>query len=174
MPYQLPNGRKVAATAGFEIAGVTYARGWLKTASQADLADLGITWVDPEPTPTPPPYQPTADDVAREAARLLEVLAAAYTPQERETWAAQVEEATALLGDPAAVTPFLSARATRRGVPVAQLATTVRQKAAAYSAKAGDILGAMDELKAMDPIPQNIAGHPLWPDLSLPGPPDPA
>jgi len=70
MPYELPDGRKIAPNRSFVFDGVTYARGWLKTASAQELADLNITWVEPEPAPPSPP--PSAAWVTQHAENLIE------------------------------------------------------------------------------------------------------
>ena len=71
MPYELPNGRLVAPNRSFVIDGVTFSRGWLKTASEAEKVALGISWVDPDPVvETPRPI--TTDQVTAHAEHLIE------------------------------------------------------------------------------------------------------
>jgi hypothetical protein len=108
---------------------------------------------------TIPPYvppAPTAGDVKAEAARRLRAIAGDYTPEERETWAAQVAEAEAGHG------PMLTALAAARGLTVAQMASLVLSKRDAYAAASGAVLAAQATLLAMDPIPADYADNSRW------------
>jgi hypothetical protein len=95
----------------------------------------------------------TITDVDAEMSRRLEALASGYTPQERETWPTQIEEARAILAGVEPRTSLLAGRAAARGVPLADLAQVVMQKEAAFAAASGAIMGARDTLAALDPIP---------------------
>lgn len=53
MPYRLPNGRIVTEDMSFEVGDVIFPRGAIKFCSPQELADMEITWVDPEPEPAP-------------------------------------------------------------------------------------------------------------------------
>jgi hypothetical protein len=105
------------------------------------------------------------DHVERECARRLDLLGAGYTRQERETWATQVREAGLLVEDPAAAAPMLRGLAGVAGVPVPALAAAVLQKAAAFEAAAGAILGAKKALLAQSPIPATYADDGHWPNV---------
>jgi hypothetical protein len=97
---------------------------------------------------------PMSDRVKAEGARRLNAIAADYTPAERETWPTQVDEATAVLADPAADTPLLSALAAADGVTVEAFAQRVMTNRANFIAASGAILAAQRTLLAMDPIPE--------------------
>jgi hypothetical protein len=147
MPYQLPDGRKVAATGRFEVGGVQYPRGWLKTASQAELADLGITWVDPEPTPEQParPVYAELEPALKAMYGWIEGLGPTlrgFVPtDERLSWDAKLAEAKAYVADPASPTPMLSVEVALTGETVADLAATVVAKGEEYATYAAQIAG---------------------------------
>lgn len=68
-------------------------------------------------------------------------LAASYPEREIQSWPQQVKEATALSADPQADAPLLTAIATARGLPVAELASRVLDKMNAYAAASGVLIG---------------------------------
>lgn len=68
-------------------------------------------------------------------------ITASYPKQEVSTWPNQYAEAWALQSDPLAYTPTLAAIALESNVTVTMLATTVLQKAAAYTQASGLIVG---------------------------------
>lgn len=100
--------------------------------------------------------------VRGEAAMRLENIAAPYQPQERETWYEQTREAEGYLSDPAYPTPFLSKRATARGITVQELATTVITKRNSYLEATATILSAQDLLLGMNPIPEDYQDDIYW------------
>jgi len=100
--------------------------------------------------------------VRNEAAMRLENIAAPYQPQERETWYEQIREAEGYLSDPAYPTPFLSKRATARGITVKELATTVIAKRNSYLEATATILSAQDLLLSMNPIPEDYRDDKYW------------
>lgn len=73
--------------------------------------------------------------------RALNALTSTYPPGELQSWPQQVQEAAGLLLDPPSATPLLSAIAEVRGLPVAELAARVQEKAAGYAAYSGAIIG---------------------------------
>jgi len=73
--------------------------------------------------------------------RALNALTSTYPPGELQSWPQQVQEAAALQLDPPGETPLLSAIAEVRGLPVAELATRVQEKAVGYAAYSGAIIG---------------------------------
>lgn len=71
----------------------------------------------------------------------LLALVSSYPPEEVATWPNQYSEAQAYTANATAPTPTLSAIAMGAGLTVAQVATVVLQKAAAYTAASGAIVG---------------------------------
>ncbi|HZG29954.1 MAG TPA: hypothetical protein VE079_15980 [Ensifer sp.] len=111
--------------------------------------------------PTPEPVYSEAM-VRAEGARRLALIAAPYSPEERETWSQQVMEAKAIQADANADAPLLTLLAAADGVPVAAMAATVLAKAEAFAAAAGAVLAAQRALLAMDPIPADYAADARW------------
>lgn len=58
MPYQLPNGRQISPEMPFELNDIQYPSNYLKYLTEQERNEMGITWVDEEPAPTPPLYVP--------------------------------------------------------------------------------------------------------------------
>lgn len=116
---------------------------------------------------TEPSAQPvyTQAMVRAEGARRLALIAAPYSPEERETWSQQVTEAKAIQADANADAPLLTLLAAADSVPVSDMAATVLAKAEAFSAAAGAILAAQRTLLAMQPIPINYADDSNWPGV---------
>lgn len=85
-------------------------------------------------------------------------ITASYPKQEVSTWPNQYAEAWALQSDPLAYTPTLAAIALESNVTVPVLATTVLQKAAAYTQASGLIVGKRkrltDEINACQTNPE--------------------
>lgn len=100
--------------------------------------------------------------IRQEASVRLEMIASPYQPQERETWYEQIREAEGYLSDPAYPTPFLSKRATARGITVQELATTVIAKRNSYLEATATILSAQDLLLSMNPIPEDYQDDKYW------------
>lgn len=98
-----------------------------------------------------------------ESARRLELLARPYTAAERETWSTQVNEAEALIANPAANAPLLTRRSVARGMSPVDYAVNVLAKEEAFAAASGDILAAQDILLALSPIPTNYDDDAHWP-----------
>ena len=94
--------------------------------------------------------------------RRMEALAAGYTASERETWPVQVEEAKAVLADPNAPTPLLTALATARGQDVPTFAQHVLTLAAQFSGGTGAIMAKARALAELDPIPADHTDDALW------------
>jgi len=111
-----------------------------------------------------PPLTPseTSDAVIAERDRRIQAIAAGYTPTERETWPAQVEEAKAFKADPASPTPMLAPLAAARGLTVGQMADRVLGLSIAFAAATGQIMGAATTLVGMDPIPDNFTDDVWW------------
>lgn len=74
------------------------------------------------------------------------VITSPYPKQEVDTWPNQYAEAWALQSDPNAYTPTLSVIAFEYGIAVPVLATSVLQKAAAYTVASGQIIGKRKKL----------------------------
>jgi hypothetical protein len=81
----------------------------------------------------------TEIDAAYKAA--IGVVSDAYPSTERDSWTKQDAEARAWTADHAAVTPFLTALAAARGIPIADLAAKVLGKADAYVVYAAQTIG---------------------------------
>lgn len=107
--------------------------------------------------------RPVTDELVRaEAARRMALIAAPYSPEERETWPVQIAEAEAVALDPAAPAPLLAALAAARGLTVEAMAQRVLLLRDQFRAAAGAILAAQATLLAMDPIPQDFTDDSRW------------
>ena len=72
----------------------------------------------------------------------------ADTPQDEvQSWGKQEQEARALLADPSAATPLLTAIAAARGVPLPLLAEKVVDKSDAYAIYTGALIGTRQALE---------------------------
>ncbi|KAF1049756.1 hypothetical protein [Xylophilus sp.] len=80
-------------------------------------------------------------EINGECQKAVAALAADYPDSEVQSWPQQVKEATALSADPQSDAPLLTAIATARGLPVAELASRVLQKMNAYVAASGVLIG---------------------------------
>ena len=80
-------------------------------------------------------------EINAECQKAVAALAADYPDSEVQSWPQQVKEATALSADPQADAPLLTAIATARGLPVAELASRVLDKMNAYAAASGVLIG---------------------------------
>ena len=106
---------------------------------------------------------PTELDIRKEAAMRLENLASGYQPQERETWPRQVREANDYsVSNGETPTPFLSARASARGISIVEMVNLVNRKSDEYAAASGYILAKQDILLAMNPIPEDYQDDKYW------------
>ncbi|MGK8234062.1 hypothetical protein ACLGGT_07740 [Roseovarius sp. MS2] len=101
--------------------------------------------------------------VRAEAARRMSALAAAYTPEERETWPLQIAEAEAVLAGYPDQAPMLTALAAPRGLSVIQMAETVLRLRDQLKLASAAILAAQAALLAMDPIPADYSAGRWWP-----------
>lgn len=80
-------------------------------------------------------------EINAECQKAVAALAADYPDSEVQSWSQQVKEATALAADAGADAPLLTAIATARGLPVAELASRVLDKMNAYAAASGVLIG---------------------------------
>lgn len=80
-------------------------------------------------------------EINAECQKAVAALAKDYLDSEVQSWPQQVKEATALSADPQADAPLLTAIATARGLPVAELASRVLDKMNAYAAASGVLIG---------------------------------
>ncbi|AJZ75006.1 hypothetical protein SG18_26665 [Pandoraea apista] len=80
-------------------------------------------------------------EINAECQKAVAALAKDYPDSEVQSWPQQVKEATALSADPQADAPLLTAIATARGLPVAELASRVLDKMNAYAAASGVLIG---------------------------------
>lgn len=101
------------------------------------------------------PPEPTVEELAAqkrrqihdEARRQRDLLAPNYPQHEIDTWDQQRREAIASTDDPLVEIPLLTAMASARGWTVADLAARVLQKAEAFAAGGGAILGTQQALE---------------------------
>ncbi|QOQ84558.1 hypothetical protein INP81_07485 [Comamonas thiooxydans] len=104
----------------------------------------------PAPEPAPEPEPPTieqlkADLQARvngQYTQRMNAVALPYPQYERESWPIQLQEAQALVADPAAVTPWIDACAARRGLARTELAQRILAKDSTYRFISGELTGA--------------------------------
>jgi hypothetical protein len=80
-------------------------------------------------------------EINAECQKAVAALAADYPDSEVQSWPQQVKEATALAADAGADAPLLTAIATARGLPVAELASRALDKMNAYAAASGVLIG---------------------------------
>lgn len=80
-------------------------------------------------------------EINAECQKAVAALAADYPDSEVQSWPQQVKESTALAADAGADAPLLTAIATARGLPVAELASRVLDKMNAYAAASGVLIG---------------------------------
>lgn len=96
--------------------------------------------------------------VAELCEQALSELASSYPPGELQSWPQQVKEAEAVDVDPQAQAPLLQAIAAARGIGVPELARRVLEKAQAYAAASGAIIGrrqaAEDQIDAAETMQQ--------------------
>ena len=100
-------------------------------------------------------------EINAECQKAVAALAADYPDSEVQSWPQQVKEATALSADPQADAPLLTAIATARGLPVAELASRVLGKMNAYAAASGALIGrrqAAEDLIDVAATPEDVAG----------------
>jgi len=100
--------------------------------------------------------------VRKEAARRLQFVGAEYTPEERETWATQVNEGKAILAGKLPDSNLLKNLAAARGTPLVDIAKLVIAKATAYANYGGVILGSQSKLLAMEEIPADFSEDKYW------------
>ena len=112
--------------------------------------------------PDPPAPPITERDIRAEAARRLEIIAASYTPQERETWPTQVKGAEALQADPDASALLVRDLAAEDGVTPQEMASAILAKAAAYEAAAAPILAGQRRLLSMQEYPDDYRDDKHW------------
>ena len=80
-------------------------------------------------------------EINAECQKAAAALAKDYPDSEVQSWPQQVKEAMALSADPQADAPLLTAIATARGLPVAELASRVLDKTNAYASASGVLIG---------------------------------
>jgi hypothetical protein len=79
----------------------------------------------------------------------MESIVKPYSPQERETWFIQVEEAKKYLANPSidvSEIPFLKTVADKRDVGLETIATTIVNKNTEYRTSIGTLLGEQQKL----------------------------
>jgi hypothetical protein len=100
-------------------------------------------------------------EINAECQKAVAALAADYPDSEVQSWPQQVKEAMALSADPQADAPLLTAIATARGLPVAELASRVLGKMNAYAGASGALIGrrqAAEDLIDVAATPEDVAG----------------
>lgn len=92
-----------------------------------------------------------ADNLRQELALAYEarmaVIATGYPPSERESWPVQTSEATALIADPQAATPWIDAAATARGLDRVELAQRIVAKDAQSRVISGTLSGVRQRIE---------------------------
>ena len=109
-----------------------------------------VVEVIPVPEPEPDPELPTIEQVKADLqARVnsqytqrMNAVALPYPQYERESWPIQLQEAQALVADPAAATPWIDACAGQRGLECRELAQRILAKDSAYRFISGQLTGA--------------------------------
>lgn len=102
----------------------------------------GRVVIVPMPAPTPEALRGMKlAEIRAQAEELINKAKAAASEEEVASWSKQEAEARALIQDAQTVTPLLSAMAQARGLSREELAEKVVQKADAYAATTGVILG---------------------------------
>ena len=79
--------------------------------------------------------------------RRMQAIAAGYPPSERESWPVQTSEAYTLLVDATALTPWIEAAATARGVDRLELAQRIVAKDAMYRVFSGTLSGVRQRIE---------------------------
>ena len=100
-------------------------------------------------------------EINAECQKAVAALAADYPDSEVQSWPQQVKEAMALSADPQADAPLLTAIATARGLPVAELASREMGKMNAYAGASGALIGrrqAAEDLIDVAATPEDVAG----------------
>lgn len=87
------------------------------------------------------------DEINTRASEQLAMLSADYPPGEVQSWAQQTREAEAVLADPGAEVPLLSAIAVARGLTTVDLAERVAAKTEAFAVASGAIIGKRQALE---------------------------
>ena len=80
--------------------------------------------------------------VNEQYAKRMSAVALPYPQYERESWPIQLQEAQALVADPAAAAPWIGACAAQRGLECGELAQRILAKDAAYRFISGQLTGA--------------------------------
>lgn len=124
-----------------------------------NLTDFNATEITPlqfnkalTPKPTADNPNPTPalisieSEIRKHYAEKMKLVAAPYTPEERETWFVQVKEANDYNVSPLSPTPLLTAIANVRGLTVSDLVGTIIAKDNAYRQAIGAILGEQQAL----------------------------
>lgn len=115
--------------------------------SQADTTLIGTLTLEPHPDAIRDAARAERMEMLNaETDRRMAALIVTYPECEIKSWPQQVKEAEALAADPLAATPLLSALATARGVPIADLASRVMQKSVSFAEASGQIIGARQAL----------------------------
>lgn len=116
--------------------------------------DVEVGWTFADGVFQPPPRlspQLTAGQLrtalTSEYERRMQAIAAGYPPSERESWPVQTSEASALVADPQATTPWIDAAATARGVDRLELAQRIVAKDAQYRVISGTLSGVRQRIE---------------------------
>ena len=85
--------------------------------------------------------------ITAEYERRMQAIAAGYPPSERESWPVQTSEATALIADLQAATPWIDSAAVARGVDRFGLALRIVAKDAQYRVFSGTLSGVRQRIE---------------------------
>lgn len=103
--------------------------------------------VPPAAEPTPPSADQLRTALTAEYERRMQAIAAGCPPSERESWPVQTSEATALIADPQAATPWIDSAAVARGVDRFGLALRIVAKDAQYRVISGTLSGVRQRIE---------------------------
>ena len=97
--------------------------------------------------------------------QLLSQIKTGYPQGEVESWSKQELEAKSFIADSNADVPLISAIASARGLPVAELASRILLKSSAYAAAAGAIVGTRQALEdALNVADEDTIHMIAWPE----------
>lgn len=114
----------------------------------------------PLPAQLPAPSELAAElrqALALEYDQRMQIIAAGYPTSERESWPVQMEEARALVADPAAATPWIDAAALARGLDRQVLAERICAKDDAYRQIHGALTGTRQRIEDLIDAAQDDA-----------------
>lgn len=110
------------------------------------ICDIRPSDIDPNPKPALVQMEPA---VRNKYSVLMEAVVKPYSPQERETWFIQVEEAKKYIANPninVSEIPFIKAILDQRGISLIDISTNIVNKNTEYRTAVGTLLGEQQKL----------------------------